>query len=89
VMTYNISKDAESKAEEREKLEASLEEALRAAIEHTNNIVVGVLSYGDIISSYKQHFDENETAITHISLKRQRMKMVLKGKTIFKKSAEK
>ncbi|MDB5001688.1 MAG: chloride channel protein [Mucilaginibacter sp.] len=54
-----------------------------------NNIVVGVLSYGDIISSYKQHFDENETAITHISLKRQRMKMVLKGKTIFKKSAEK
>jgi CIC family chloride channel protein len=54
-----------------------------------NNIVVGVLSYGDIISSYKQHFDENETAITHISLKRQRMKMVLKGKTIFKRSAEK
>lgn len=53
------------------------------------NKVVGVLSYRDIISSYKQQFDENETAITHISLKRQRMKMVLKGKTIFKKVSEK
>jgi CBS-domain-containing membrane protein len=51
--------------------------------------VVGILSYRNIISSYKQQFDENETAITHISLKRQRMKMVLKGKTIFKKAAEK
>ncbi|MFA6086547.1 chloride channel protein [Mucilaginibacter sp.] len=47
--------------------------------------VVGILSYRDIISSYKQHFDDNETATKHISLKRQRMKMVLKGKTMFKK----
>jgi H+/Cl- antiporter ClcA len=51
-----------------------------------NHKVVGILSYRNIISSYKQHFDENETATTHISLKRQRMKIVLKGKTLFKRS---
>jgi H+/Cl- antiporter ClcA/predicted transcriptional regulator len=51
--------------------------------------IVGILSYRNIISSYKQHYDENEIATKHISLKRQRMKMVLKGKTIFKKSADK
>jgi CIC family chloride channel protein len=51
-----------------------------------NHKVVGMLSYRNIISSYKQHFDENETATTHISLKRQRMKIVLKGKTMFKRS---
>jgi H+/Cl- antiporter ClcA len=51
-----------------------------------NHKVMGILSYRNIISSYKQHFDENETATTHISLKRQRMKIVLKGKTLFKRS---
>lgn len=54
-----------------------------------DNEIVGILSYRNIISSYKQHFDENETATKHISLKRQRMKMVLRGKTMFKKSAGK
>jgi len=34
VMTYNVLKEAESKAEERKKLESGLEDALRAAIQH-------------------------------------------------------
>jgi hypothetical protein len=34
VMTYNVFKESESKAEERKKLESTLEEALRAAIQH-------------------------------------------------------
>jgi predicted transcriptional regulator len=54
-----------------------------------NNKIIGVLSYSDIVSSYKQNFNDNETAVAHISLKRQRMKMMLKGKNIFKKTAEK
>jgi CIC family chloride channel protein len=46
----------------------------------------GVVSYQNIISTYKDHFDKNETATTHISLKRQRVKMVSRGKKLFKKS---
>jgi CIC family chloride channel protein len=53
-----------------------------------NHKVIGVLNYRDIISTYKQNFDDNETATTHISLKRQRMKVLLRGKSMFKKNAD-
>ena len=46
----------------------------------------GVVSYQHILSTYKHQFDENETATTHISLKRQRVKMISRGKKLFKKS---
>ncbi len=44
--------------------------------------IVGILTYQDILSAYKLHIEENETAGTQISLKRRRLKMVIKGKRL-------
>jgi H+/Cl- antiporter ClcA len=46
------------------------------------NKVIGVLSYRDILSSYKEQMEENEYAHIHISLKRQRLKMLIRGKKL-------
>lgn len=46
------------------------------------NKVIGILTYRNILSSYKQHIEENEQAHIHISLKRQRLKMLVRGKRL-------
>nr|WP_294944981.1 chloride channel protein [uncultured Mucilaginibacter sp.] len=48
-------------------------------------LVVGVLGYSNIISGYKQNIHDNESRAKHISLRRQRMKVILKGKQLLKK----
>ena len=48
------------------------------------NKVIGVLSYPDIINAYKIDFEANEQANTQISLKRRRLKVMLRGKELFK-----
>src|SRR5438270_12953607 len=42
--------------------------------------IIGLLTYPDVLSAYKHHLEENETANTQISLKRRRIKMLIKGK---------
>ncbi|BAU52382.1 H(+)/Cl(-) exchange transporter ClcA [Mucilaginibacter gotjawali] len=49
----------------------------------SNGKVTGVLSYRDILSVYKEQLDENERAHVHISLKRQRLKMLARGRNQF------
>jgi CIC family chloride channel protein len=44
--------------------------------------IIGILTYPDILSSYKLHLAENETANTQISLKRRRIKMLIKGRKL-------
>ncbi len=44
--------------------------------------VIGVLSYRDILSTYKEQIEENENAHIHISLKRQRLKMLIRGRKL-------
>ncbi len=44
------------------------------------NRVVGVLSYRDILSAYKEQLEENTHPHIHISLKRQRLKMLIRGR---------
>ncbi|MEX8546046.1 MAG: chloride channel protein [Mucilaginibacter sp.] len=46
----------------------------------SNHQVIGVLSYRDIIASYSSQLEENEDATAHISLKRKRLKMLIRGK---------
>jgi len=46
------------------------------------NKVIGVLSYRDILSTYKEQMEENEYAHIHISLKRQRLKMLIRGRKL-------
>lgn len=48
-------------------------------ISTVDNKIIGVLSYKDIISSYKQTIDEHERIVS-ISLKRKAMKMLVHGK---------
>ena len=50
----------------------------------SENKVIGVLSYPDIINAYKIDFEANEQANTQISLKRRRLKVMLRGKELFK-----
>jgi len=47
-----------------------------------SNKVIGVLSYRDILSTYKGQMEENEHAHIHISLKRQRLKMLIRGRKL-------
>ena len=47
-----------------------------------NNNIVGVLSYRDIIASYKHTIDEHEKKDPSISLKRQSLKILVHGKKI-------
>jgi CBS domain-containing protein len=44
--------------------------------------IIGILTYQGILTAYKQHLEENETANTQISLKRGRMKLLIKGRKL-------
>ncbi|MFB9840963.1 chloride channel protein [Mucilaginibacter ginsenosidivorans] len=44
--------------------------------------VIGILTYQGILTAYKNHIDENETPNTQISLKRGRMKLLIKGRKL-------
>ena len=44
------------------------------------NKIIGLLTYKDILTAYKHNLEENETANTQISLKRRRIKMLIKGR---------
>jgi H+/Cl- antiporter ClcA len=48
----------------------------------TGNRVIGILTSQGILSAFKHHLEENETANTQISLKRRRMKMLIKGRKL-------
>lgn len=77
-----------------EKINASVsgEDALRKAMERmskndvevlpvlTRNVVSGVLSYKDIINAYTQNVEKDEYAHVRISLKRRRIKMMVKSR---------
>jgi Mg/Co/Ni transporter MgtE len=46
--------------------------------------IIGLLTYPDVLLAYKHHIEENETANTQISLKRRRIKMLIKGKKMIR-----
>jgi CIC family chloride channel protein len=48
----------------------------------TDGKVVGVLTYKDIIKAYQTNINKNENLHVKISLKRRRMKMVIRGKKL-------
>jgi H+/Cl- antiporter ClcA/CBS domain-containing protein len=48
----------------------------------SGNRIVGVLTYKDIINAYGGYIEKSEFAHTRISLKRQRIKMLIKGKRL-------
>jgi CIC family chloride channel protein len=48
----------------------------------TDDKVIGVLTYKDIINAYSQNMEKNELPHIKISLNRQRIKMLIKGKKL-------
>jgi hypothetical protein len=54
----------------------------------TDHKVVGILSYRDIISAFKLHADKSGLPYVKISLKRQRMKMLIRGRKVVNVDAE-
>jgi H+/Cl- antiporter ClcA len=46
------------------------------------NKIAGLLTYQDVLAAYKHHIEENETANKQISLKRGRMKMLIRGRKL-------
>ena len=46
------------------------------------NIIIGVLSYQDIISTYKYRIDEHEKQQPNISIKQGSLKILLRGKKL-------
>lgn len=46
------------------------------------NVVVGIISYRDIISAYSNRFSEHETANASISLKRRGLKILVHGQKL-------
>ena len=48
----------------------------------TEKEIVGVLTYHHIISVYNHGIDEHEKKQKHISLKRQRLKILLRGQKL-------
>ena len=47
-----------------------------------DNSIIGILSYHDIIATYKHGVEEHETKRPHISLKRRSLKILLQGQKI-------
>lgn len=51
-------------------------------ISNENNDILGVLSYRDILATYKQGIDEHEKKQPHLSLKRNGLKILLSGQRL-------
>jgi Mg/Co/Ni transporter MgtE len=52
----------------------------------TEHKFIGILTYKDILKAYKIQVRENREAGVNLSLKRQRMKMLIKGRNFYKVS---
>lgn len=61
------------------------EEELVPVISSTQeNTLIGVLTYKDILNAYKYQLRENQEAGVNLSLKRQRIKVLIKGRRLIK-----
>jgi CIC family chloride channel protein len=50
------------------------------------NMVIGVLTYADVLSAYKMHREENQETGVNLSLKRQGTKILLRGRKLTQKN---
>jgi len=69
----------------RKAVELMSEEGVETLPVTTANKVVGIISYIDILNAYKFYHQQNESTDRHISLKRQRLKVLIRGRELFKR----
>lgn len=60
----------------------SVEEFLPVISSGKGNTVIGILTYKDILSAYKIYLRENQEAGVNLSLKRQRIKILVRGRKL-------
>jgi CIC family chloride channel protein len=65
-------------------LMSELQEEIIPVLSETGQKIIGVLTYRDILKAYKIQIRERKEAGINLSLKRQRMKMMVKGKNLYK-----
>lgn len=65
-------------------LMSELQEEIIPVISETGQKIIGVLAYRDILKAYKIQIRERKEAAINLSLKRQRMKVMVKGKNLYK-----
>jgi CIC family chloride channel protein len=65
-------------------LMSELQEEIIPVVSETDLKIIGVLTYRDILKAYKIQIRERKEAGINLSLKRQRMKMMVKGKNLYK-----
>ncbi|WP_256013951.1 hypothetical protein [Desertivirga xinjiangensis] len=58
------------------------EEFLPVVSPAEENVVIGLLTYKEVLNAYKLQLKEDLEASTNLSLKRQRMKIVLRGRQL-------
>jgi len=68
----------------RRAVELMAREDLEALPVVSEDKVVGVLSYKDVIQAYKFYYEENDETKVHISFKRNRLKVLARGRRLFK-----
>jgi H+/Cl- antiporter ClcA len=59
-------------------------ELLPVTASDKNHMVIGVITYKDIMAAYKYRMSEDEEAIVNLSLKRQRLKAMIKGRKLIR-----
>lgn len=75
-------KSNENLAKAVEVMSVSGEEFLPVVSSEEDNNIIGILTYKDVLTAYKLHFRENQEKRANLSLKRQRIKILIKGRKL-------
>ena len=65
---------------------SSGEEHLPVVLTHGSNEIVGLLTYKNVLHAYKLYHKENQEVGINLSLKRQRLKMMIRSRKLMDKT---
>jgi CIC family chloride channel protein len=68
----------------RKAVELMSEQGIEALPVISGNKAIGIIGYKDIINAYKFYHEENDQVNRHISLRRQRLKVLVRSRELFK-----
>ncbi|WP_449438635.1 CBS domain-containing protein [Pedobacter steynii] len=71
-----------------ELMSKSEEEFLPVVSATEKSRIIGLLTYKDVLTAYKIHLKENQEAGINLSLKRQRIKILVRGRQLIHKTKD-